>query len=42
VGALRLRLVAVKDSSDMTLRDEAGKFLPHVLLDLDFWVLIPV
>lgn len=42
VGALRLRLVAVKDSSDMTLRDEAGKFLPHVLLDLDYWVLIPV
>ena len=23
------------------LRDEAGKYLPEVLLDLDYWVLVP-
>jgi 2-methylfumaryl-CoA hydratase len=43
VGALRLRLVAVKDGTPpFLLRDAAGKYLPGVLLDLDYWVLIPV
>ncbi len=43
VGALRLRLVATKGRDEsMTLRGEDGKYLPHVLLDLDLWALIPV
>lgn len=43
VGALRLRLVAVKDivSADFPLRDAAGKYRPGVVLDLDIWVLMP-
>lgn len=43
VGALRLRLVATKgDSSQFPLRGEDGKYLPDVLLDLDYWVLMPL
>jgi 2-methylfumaryl-CoA hydratase len=43
VGAIRLRLVAVKaDGQAGGLRDAAGKYLPHVLLDLDYWALMPV
>lgn len=43
VGALRLRLVATKGhDTSMTLRGDDGKYVPGVLLDLDFWVLIPV
>ncbi len=42
VGALRLRLVATSAAGTAgRLRDEAGKYLPHVLLDLDYWVLMP-
>lgn len=42
VGALRLRLVATKGRDEsMTLRDEEGKYAPGVLLDLDYWALIP-
>jgi 2-methylfumaryl-CoA hydratase len=41
VGALRLRLVATKGAAG-ALRDEDGKYLPEVLLDLDYWALIPV
>ena len=42
VGALRLRLVATKgDSGAFPLRDEAGKYLPDVLLDLDYWAVMP-
>ena len=42
VGALRLRLVATKGRDEsMTLRDEAGKYAPGVLLDLDYWALVP-
>lgn len=42
VGALRLRLVAVKgDSGAFALKGEDGKYLPEVLLDLDYWVLVP-
>jgi 2-methylfumaryl-CoA hydratase len=42
VGALRLRLVAVKgDVSTFPLKGEDGKYLPEVLLDLDYWVLMP-
>lgn len=43
VGALRLRLVATRDRPchGFPLRDEAGKYLPEVLLDLDYWALMP-
>jgi 2-methylfumaryl-CoA hydratase len=41
VGAMRLRLVATKDGSVGTRKGEDGKYLPGVLLDLDYWVLIP-
>ncbi|MBS1302529.1 MaoC family dehydratase [Loktanella sp. SALINAS62] len=41
VGAIRLRLVATKGASG-DLRDTDGRYLPDVLLDLDYWALIPV
>ena len=44
VGALRLRLVAVKDQDPgaFTLRTEDGKYAPGVCLDFDYWAAIPV
>ena len=42
VGALRLRLVATKGGEPFTLTGEDGKYLPHVMLDLDYWALIPL
>ncbi len=43
VGAVRLRLVAVKQgAAPFALKDAAGKYLPDVLLDLDYWALMPV
>jgi 2-methylfumaryl-CoA hydratase len=43
VGALRLRLVATKQGAKaFSLRGEDGKYLPEVLLDLDYWALIPM
>ena len=41
VGAIRLRLVATKGAAG-ALRGEDGKYLPEVLLDLDYWALMPV
>jgi 2-methylfumaryl-CoA hydratase len=41
VGALRLRLVATKGAAG-ALRGAEGKYLPDVLLDLDYWALVPV
>ena len=41
VGALRLRLVATSGGEPFTLRGEDGKYLSHVLLDLDYWALVP-
>ncbi|NKB26684.1 MAG: hypothetical protein GKR99_03615 [Rhodobacteraceae bacterium] len=42
VGALRLRLVAVKAGAEaFALRGADGKYAPDVLLDLDYWALIP-
>ncbi len=43
VGALRLRTVATKDRAcaDFPLRGEDGKYLPEVVLDLDYTVLMP-
>ena len=42
-AALRLRLVATKNRPchDFPLRGEDGRYLPEVLLDLDYWGLIP-
>ena len=42
VGAIRLRLVATKGSPTFELRGEDRKYLPNVLLDLDYWALMPV
>jgi len=43
VGAVRLRLVAVKDGApEFALKDHAGKYHPDVLLDLDYWALMPM
>jgi len=43
VGALRIRTVAVKAGAPAFARlDEAGKHLADVLLDLDYWVLVPM
>ena len=41
VGALRLRLVATKGSHPDMLQGEDGKYHPDVLLDLDYWALVP-
>nr|WP_281494100.1 MaoC family dehydratase [Jannaschia sp. S6380] len=40
IGALRLRTVATRGAA-FALRDDAGAYLPDVLLDLDYWVLMP-
>jgi 2-methylfumaryl-CoA hydratase len=40
VGALRLRLVATR-GAPFALKDPEGKYLPDVLLDLDYWALVP-
>ena len=43
LGALRLRLVVIKDAdpTGFPLKDDDGRYLPDVLLDLDLWVLMP-
>lgn len=41
VGAIRLRLVATKGGEPFALKGEDGKYLPDVLLDLDYWALMP-
>lgn len=42
VGAIRLRLVATKGGAPFELKGDDGKYLPDVLLDLDYWALMPV
>ncbi len=42
VGAIRLRLVATKGGAPFELKGEDGKYLPHVMLDLDYWALMPI
>ena len=42
VGAIRLRLVATKGGEPFTLKGPEGKYAPEVLLDLDYWALMPV
>lgn len=41
VGAIRLRLVATKGDAGV-LRGSDGKYHPDVLLDLDYWALMPL
>ncbi|WP_179378238.1 MaoC family dehydratase [Jannaschia marina] len=40
IAALRLRLVATRGEA-FALRGEDGRYLPDVLLDLDYWALMP-
>ena len=42
IGAIRLRLVATKGDAPFALRNEEGKYRQDVLLDLDYWALMPV
>ena len=43
VGAVRLRLVAHRAETDpFVLKGEDGKYAPGVLLDLDYWALMPL
>lgn len=42
VGAIRLRLVAHKAAKAGPLRGADGKYSPDVLLDLDYWALMPI
>ncbi|WP_107974432.1 MaoC family dehydratase [Allosediminivita pacifica] len=42
VGAIRLRLVATTGGAPFALRGEDGKYGPDVLLDLDYWALMPL
>ncbi|MEE4187987.1 MAG: MaoC family dehydratase [Roseobacter sp.] len=42
VGAIRLRLVATKGGAPFDLRGDDGKYKPDVLLDLDYWALMPL
>ncbi|MDX1780909.1 MAG: MaoC family dehydratase [Thalassovita sp.] len=42
VGAIRLRLVATSGGDPFRLKGEDGKYLPEVLLDLDYWALMPM
>ena len=42
VGLIRLRLVAVKEGAEpFALKGEDGKYKPEVLLDLDYWAVMP-
>ena len=43
VGALRLRLVATRNRTceDFPLADAAGQYLQDVILDFDYWALMP-
>ena len=43
VGAIRLRLVAHKPEAEaFSLRLDDGKYVPGVLLDFDYWALMPI
>lgn len=43
IGALRLRLVATKNRpcADFPLKDEAGNYEENVILDFDYWAVLP-
>jgi 2-methylfumaryl-CoA hydratase len=40
VGAIRLRTVATRGAAGV-LRGADGRYLPDVLLDMDYWALMP-
>jgi len=43
IGAIRLRLVAHRASAEaFSLKGADGKYLSDVLLDLDYWALMPL
>lgn len=42
VGAIRLRLVATKGGEPFVLKADDGRYSPDVLLDLDYWALMPL
>ena len=43
VGAIRLRLVAQRAGHErFVAKTEEGRYQPHVLLDFDYWALMPV
>ena len=42
VGAIRLRLVATTGDPQFMVKDEYGSYLPNILLDLDYWALMPI
>ncbi len=43
VGAIRLRLVAhLVEVDPFVLKDDRGRYAPGVLLDLDYWALMPL
>ncbi|WP_377191265.1 MaoC family dehydratase [Ruegeria meonggei] len=42
VGAVRLRLVATKGGEPFELKNTEGRYMSNVLLDLDYWALMPV
>ncbi|AUR02349.1 L-erythro-3-methylmalyl-CoA dehydratase [Phaeobacter inhibens] len=42
VGAIRLRLVATSGGAPFQLKGEDGKYRSEVLLDLDYWALMPL
>lgn len=42
VGAIRLRLVATKGGEPFVLKGDDGRYSPEVLLDLDYWALMPL
>jgi len=42
LGALRVRLIAATEPvTQEIIKDDAGKYLGHILLDLDCWLLVP-
>jgi 2-methylfumaryl-CoA hydratase len=41
VGAIRLRLVATKGGHPFELRERDGKYRATILLDLDYWAVMP-
>ena len=42
LGALRVRLIAARQPvAQAAIKDNAGKYLDHILLDLDCWLLVP-
>ena len=42
IGAIRLRLLAYKSKGGQSLEKVEGKYPSHLLLDLDYWALMPV